>query len=443
MIARLTLIDRTGALEEQVLAAANALPVPPDTLEVATSADLDSDNVAGQVLVLGPKELTQAGLTRLGKFRAQQPETVVLAVRGEGSPTKAVLTAAGVDVVLARNPSVAALTAALEHVAQRLAPTNPTPSSEPESESSAASSTETVPEAEPQAEAEAATEGERAPALVLTIASPTGGCGKTFFSTNLTAHLVAAGVRPLLVDLDLQFGEVAAALQVKHPHSIYDGFYDAAGRPLPPHALERHLDELVCHHPLGFDLLTAPRDPALADYITAEDIERLLLVVAHRYDVIVVDTPPSLNDVTLTVIDRSDVIGVMTTLDVPSLRNLTALLDILGQLDVSEDRVRLLLNKVESDIGLDVKQAQDAFGGRFVATIPANKGASRSINTGTVVLQSEPRSPLARALVTAIEAVVPAEVLPRGVDHRRHASVRTTRLTSLLHPRRTAPGGTS
>ena len=108
----------------------------------------------------------------------------------------------------------------------------------------------------------------------------------------------------------------------------------------------------------------------------------------------------------------------MTTLDVPSLRNLTALLDILRQLEVDDHRVRLLLNKVETDIGLDVKQAQEAFGGRFVATLPANKGASRSINTGTVVLRSEPRSPLARALVTAIEAVVPADVLPPRASTR-------------------------
>ena len=422
MIHSLAVVDRTGALEDRFLDAANALPDTPDLFLVATPTDLTDGTLDCDVLLLGPKELSTAGLKRLAEFRDMSPSTVVLAVLGDGAAPKAAVVAAGADVVFALTPSLAVLTAALLQVAEA-----------------------GTPAPEPPAISTPAEPVEGGPAPVLTIASPTGGCGKTFFSTNLTAHLVAAGRHALLIDLDLQFGEVAAALQVKHPHSIYDGFYDAVGRPLAAGALAKHFDELVFHHPLGFDLLTAPRDPALADYITAEDIERLLLLVVDRYDVVIVDTPPSLNDVTLTVIDRSDVIGVLTTLDVPSLRNLTALLDILGQLDVDEDRIRLVLNKVESDIGLSVKQAQDAFAGRFIATIPAGKGASRSINTGTVVLRSEPRSPLAKALITAIEAVVPADVLPRGSSGHAPREPRGQRLSRLFRtqPRRTAPGGTS
>ncbi len=423
MIARLALVDRSGALQERLLSAANSLPEPPAELVVASAADLTAGDVDTDLLVLGPRELTRAGLARLAAFRAAHPGAAVVAVRGDGSPSTAQLAELGIEVVLGQSPSVATLRRVLLAADE-------------------ARVLEVPPGTAVVAQAPADDAGQE-PALIVTIASPTGGCGKTFFATNLTAHLVSAGLRPLLIDLDLQFGEVAAALQVKHPHSIYDGFYDAAGRPLPEAALPKHLGELVFAHPLGFDLLPAPRDPALADYLTAEDVERLLLVVADRYDVVVVDTPPSLNDVTLTVIDRSDVIGVMTTLDVPSLRNLTALLDVLQQLEVDEHRVRLLLNKVETDIGLDVKQAQAAFGGRFVATLPASKAASRSINTGTVVLRSEPRSPLARALVAAIEAVVPADVLRRGVDATSHGSPRNRLLSALTRHRSTAPGGTS
>ena len=92
------------------------------------------------------------------------------------------------------------------------------------------------------------------------------------------------------------------------------------------------------------------------------------------YDVVIVDTPPSLNDVVLTALDRSALIAVVTILDVPSLRNLTSFLEIMSELEVDEDRLRLVLNKVEDDIGINVGQAQDAFGGRFVVHATDSRG---------------------------------------------------------------------
>lgn len=395
-------------MEDAVLTAVDLLDPPPSSVILAEPVDLESDELDADALVLGPKELTAAGLKRAERWKADRPAAQVIAVLDGRSVAATVLRAHGIDSWLPGEATVEEIRAML--------------SGDPASDV-------LIPGVE------------GLPALVITIASPTGGCGKTFLSTNLTTHLASSGLKVLLIDLDLQFGEVAAALQIKHPHSIYEAFYDTNGRALPQEALETYFDELVCHYEPGFDAMLAPRDPALADYLTAEDVERLLLLAASKYDVVVVDTPPSLNDVTLTALDRSDVVAVMSTLDVPSLRNLGSLLDVLTQIDIGPDRVRLLLNKVESDIGIDVKQAQDAFQKRFIAELPANKGASRSINTGLVLLKSEPRSPLARALVGAIEAIVPEDVLPRGVDAQKHSSQRTDRLRSLLRPSRTAPGG--
>jgi MinD-like ATPase involved in chromosome partitioning or flagellar assembly len=257
--------------------------------------------------------------------------------------------------------------------------------------------------------------GARAPivreATMLTVASATGGCGKTFFATNLAALCARSGSKVLLVDLDLQFGEVAAALRVRHPYSVYDGLYDAQGRPLPERELEEHLHELVFPHSLGFDVLTAPRDPALADYVGARDATRVLDAVSPRYDVIVVDTPPSLNEVVLTALDRSDVVVVLATLDVPSLKNLTVFLETLRRLHIDDSRLRLMLNKVEDDIGINVGQAQDAFDKRFVAEIPLARIVSKSINAGTVVVELEPRGAVSRAVGRAAANILPPELV--------------------------------
>lgn len=243
---------------------------------------------------------------------------------------------------------------------------------------------------------------------VITIASATGGCGKTFYATSAATVLARNGYHVLLVDLDLQFGEVAAALQIQHPYSIYDGLYKTNGQRLPEGAFLEHLPELVCHHALGFDVLTAPRDPALADYVGARDASIVLDSVVAHYDVVIVDTPPSLNDVVIAALDRSDIIEVLATPDVPSLRNLTTFIDILRRLGLEDDRLRLVLNKVESDVGVTVAQANDAFGGRFKTLLPTDRAVSRAVNCGTTAPAHEPRSKVSKAILPAVSAMAQA-----------------------------------
>ena len=256
---------------------------------------------------------------------------------------------------------------------------------------------------------------EQRQATVITVASATGGCGKTFFATNLAALLGRRpAARTLLVDMDLQFGEVAAALHLRPQYSVYDGLYGANGKPLPEGTFEEHLGELVVRHPLGFDVLTAPRDPALADYVGAADADHVIGAVKGHYDVVIVDTPPSMNEVVLVALERSDVVAVLATLDVPSLKNLKVFLETLHRLKIEDKALRLILNKVDSDVGITVKQAQDAFGGRFVGAIPHSKVVSRAMNVGSVVLEVEPKGKVAKELTVAATHVVPAELLPDG-----------------------------
>ncbi len=242
-------------------------------------------------------------------------------------------------------------------------------------------------------------------ARVVTIASATGGCGKTFFATSIATVFAAMGWKVLLVDLDLQFGEVAAALQIHHPYSIYDGLYKTNGEQLEADAFVEHLPDLVCHHELGFDVLTAPRDPVLADYVGARDAGVVLDSVVDFYDIVLVDTPPSLNDVVIAALDRSDIIEVLATPDVPSLRNLTTFIDVLNRLGLEDTRLRLVLNKVEPDVGVTVAQANDAFGGRFKTLLPADRAVSRAVNRGTTAPVHEPRSKIARAITPAAMAI--------------------------------------
>jgi pilus assembly protein CpaE len=276
---------------------------------------------------------------------------------------------------------------------------------------------------------------------VITIASATGGCGKTFFATSAASVLAECGWRVLLVDLDLQFGEVAAALQIQHPYSIYDGLYRASGERLPAADFSEHFADLVHHHSLGFDVLTAPRDPVLADYVGARDASVVLDTVRSRYDVVLVDTPPSLNDVVIAALDRSDMVQILATPDVPSLRNLTAFTDVLRRLGMSDDRLRLVLNKCDSDVGVTVAQANEAFDGRFRTVLPADRAVSRAVNQGTTAPANEPRSKVSKAILPAITTMASELGLePRGDAVTPVAATDSTHMISRLW-RRVLSGG--
>ncbi|HVF54250.1 MAG TPA: AAA family ATPase [Actinomycetota bacterium] len=262
---------------------------------------------------------------------------------------------------------------------------------------------------------------------LITIASATGGCGKTFFATNAAADLAArtdGGV--LLMDLDLQFGEVAVALQMRPQHSIIDGLFGRDRQPLPPETTEAVFDELVTQHSAGFDVLSAPSDPADADLVGEGEIRRILDIATARYAIVIVDTPPALTEVVLEVLDRSDVIIVMASLDVPSLKNLSVYLRTLQRLDVADDRIGLVLNKVESDVGIDVDQAQELFDGRFAGVISHDRAVSRTINLGTVLVDAQPRMKVARQVSQSIRALLPDAIAAAETERVARSVARAT-----------------
>lgn len=421
----IAVVDRTGVLHDAVREVRRALLPLPEVLDVRHT-DFDLGGVRAEVLVLGTRELSNAGLKRVLRWTQQHPGAAVLAhlpAKGAAAPDVATLRAHGVTAWFRGDPSgqrlVPLLRAAL--------PGSAVP------DATAAPDVSDVAAELPESEA-----GSRhSRATVVTVCSASGGCGKTFLATNLAAAAATAARRVLLLDLDLQFGEVGAALQLRHPYSVLDGLYDAHGTALEEAALVDHLDELVHHSPLGFDVLLAPRDPALADLVTPHDVERVLAAVVPYYDVVLVDTAPVLNEVSLAALDASDVVTVVAALDVPSLRNLTSYLEVLDRLGLEAVR-QLVLNKVDSDVGIDLGQVKKVFGGRFVAHLPADKAASRSLNTGTVVVRSEPRSAVAKALVAAARAILPPGDTPAAAPVARAG----IRLRALRHIPSTTPGGT-
>ena len=252
---------------------------------------------------------------------------------------------------------------------------------------------------------------------VFTISSATGGCGKTFYATNLAYFLSQhSGKRACIVDLDLQFGEVSTALRLRPRFTIFDALERGDADDVD---LRTHIEDYVVRHDTGVHVLAAPKDPSEADRISPPDVARVIEAVRARFDYVVVDTPAALSEVVLAAFDMSDQLFVMATLDLPSVRNMAVFLNTLEKLKIPHDNVQLVLNKEESDVGISVAQVARMLPKGFSSVLPYSRDVSRSINAGMPVLGYSPRGDVSRRLVEGMRPLLPEGTGPVIVDHHQ------------------------
>lgn len=426
--------DRSDALLRGLAKAVSALPDEPD-VQVYTKASEVAAAFADRpiaVLVVGPSELTVTGMRRVAKLHVEHPETVVV-VAGKVAelPAPLSLVKAGAAEVIKLPAGPAAIRRALESaIGQWYARVVEVPVEVPVEvlvEAPPAVEPEpvvVVAEPEPEPEPEAPHE----PAVTITVASATGGCGKTFLASNL-AYLLAAGTgkRVAMVDLDLQFGEVVSMLQLHPVRTIVDVDPDEEGS----------IESCMTAHRGGFDVLAAPRDPIAADEVTPDRVADVLLAVRQRYDYLIIDTPPSLNEVVLSSFDISEFLIVLATLDVPSVNNMRVFLSTLERLKIPQDGLHLVLNKAEKGVGFTGRDVEEILGRPWDLVLPYDREVSRAVNLGLPVTESSPASEVSRRLVEGLAAILPGVPIATPVPPPRRGLL--ARLTELLPRQRVAP----
>ena len=356
------------------------------------------------VLFAGPSLASRSGLRRLAAIHEDCPATsIVLAFSDRPDASLREIVQAGADDILRvpfdSDDLVIALERALDIGSRRLA------GAAPKSVEAGMVPLPTAASALP------------AQAQVFTVSSATGGCGKTFLATNMALFLARhTGKRVVLVDLDLQFGEVSTALRLRPNYTIYD----ALAREGDDFDFGDHLDEFLVGHEGGFSVLAAPKDPAEADRIGPADVTRILDVLRSHCDYLVVDTPAALTEIVLAAFDVSEQLFSLATVDLPSVRNLGVFLQTLDKLRIPADNISLILNKAERDVGLDIGQITRLFPQGFKAILPYAREVSRSINMGMPVLASDPTSEVSRKLAACL-----LEYLPEAERAKAHDGFET------------------
>lgn len=238
---------------------------------------------------------------------------------------------------------------------------------------------------------------------VVTVFSAKGGCGKTTLATNLAASLADSGRGSVaLLDLDLAFGDVAIALQLFPSHTIADAV--PIGEDLDGPALQ----SLLTAHRSGLKALVAPMEPSAGESIDVTLVTRILDLLREEFDYVIVDSPPALDDNVLAAFDRSDVVALLATLDIPALKNLKLTLETLDLISFPRDRLKIVLNRADSKVGLALSEVEKTLKAPIVAQIPSSREVPASTNRGVAIVSDDPKSPVSVAIKKFIDEYVVA-----------------------------------
>lgn len=237
---------------------------------------------------------------------------------------------------------------------------------------------------------------------VISVTSPKGGVGKTTIATNLAVGLAqTAPNSTVIVDLDVQFGDVASGLNLSPEFTLLDTLHGPATQD------SMVLKSFLTLHPTGLYAICGSPSPAAADSITPEGISQLLQALAAEFRWVVVDTAPGISPFTLAALDHSNELVLVASMDVPAVRGLRKELDTLRELGIFEEHRHLVLNFVDNNGGLTVHDVETAIGSKVDVTIPRSPLATASVNQGIPLLQSQGRDPMTKQLRALVERFAP------------------------------------
>jgi len=200
--------------------------------------------------------------------------------------------------------------------------------------------------------AEAETAGS---ARMVTLFAPKGGVGKTTLAFNLAVAIGQGGLRTVLIDGSLQFGDMRALLKVPlDAPSLLD---------LPTDRIqESDLEDVLWRDPSGIDILLAPPRVELAEMVSVRDLEKVISLLRRVYQVVIVDTPAVINDVNLAFLDAADTILEVVTYDSTTIHSTMVMADAFRAIGYPPAKVRYLVNRSDSSGGFDPQVLANALG---------------------------------------------------------------------------------
>ncbi len=319
-----------------------------------------ADDAVPDVLVVDQPRAEEGDLDQLERLGHLFPQMAFIVLSGDLSQ-EFLLRAmrAGVREVLPASPQPAAMTQALDRIAEKLG-----------------------------------NQG-GANGKVLAFISCKGGSGSTFLATNLAYALSAGGTkRVALIDMNLQFGDASLFVSDIKPLATLSDVATQIHR-LDPSFLASSMVSVTPN----YSVLAAPSDPAHASDVKPEHIDAIVKLARRQYDFIVLDVGRSLDPVSIRALDHADTIYPVLQMTLPYIRDGKRLLTVFRNLDYGKDKVELIVNRHDKNSDIRLKDLEEAFDTPILRTMPNHyDAAAKSVNQGVPVTRLMPESPLSIAL---------------------------------------------
>jgi pilus assembly protein CpaE len=231
--------------------------------------------------------------------------------------------------------------------------------------------------------------------------SPKGGVGRTTIAVNLAVAAVSLGKRVALVDASFQFGDVGVLLNLNPRNK---SIADLASEIQTGEA--ESLETFLIAHSSGVQVLLAPPSPEQAELIGPAAVRRVLERLRTDHDLVVVDCPSTFNEPTLAVLDHADVILTLLSLEITSVKNMRLFLKVAEQLGYGPEKVRLVLNRADSTLGIRVADVEHSIGRKVDHTIVSDgRSVVYALNRGVPFFTSNRQAQVSQDILRLAQAV--------------------------------------
>lgn len=236
---------------------------------------------------------------------------------------------------------------------------------------------------------------------IVTVYSPKGGSGCTTIAVNLALTLHNEDTRVALVDANLQYGDVAVFVNEQGKNTIVD--LAPRAEELDPEIVE---EVMLKHSSSGLHILAAPSRPEYAEKVSSGQFAKVLEYLKQMYAYVVVDTASLLTDVTLAAIDASDLIVLVSTQDIPSIKNCRLFLDLSQTLGIERERILFAMNRYDKRINITPERVAENLKQEVSSVIPLDEATvMKAVNRGIPFVLESRNQPASRGILTLAESV--------------------------------------